>query len=72
MMAICIGYLLIYFIAVSRLGAVPLVHINIIRDPVSRFVSQFYFKRFGDGRDRDRSSIFHGKIHQVGSSDSVS
>jgi dermatan/chondrotin sulfate uronyl 2-O-sulfotransferase UST len=54
-----------HYIDFQRLGAVPLVHINIIRDPISRFVSQFYFKRFGDGRPRNRTSIFHGKVHQT-------
>lgn len=61
---LCIGYL---FIVIPRLGAVPLVHINIIRDPLTRFVSSYYYKRFGDGREH--SLNFRGDLHQVGSSD---
>eukprot|EP00118_Oscarella_pearsei_P018542 m.190338 g.190338 ORF g.190338 m.190338 type:complete len:331 (+) comp39431_c0_seq41:107-1099(+) len=40
----------VYYIDFQKMGAEPLIHINIIRDPVERFVSSYYFKRFGDGR----------------------
>ncbi|XP_065837792.1 uronyl 2-sulfotransferase-like [Oscarella lobularis] len=41
----------LFFIDFQKYGALPLVHINIIRDPIERFVSNFYYKRFGDNRE---------------------
>ncbi|XP_070568988.1 uronyl 2-sulfotransferase-like isoform X2 [Ptychodera flava] len=38
-----------HFIDFPKFGAIEPVYINIIRDPVDRFISQYYFKRFGDG-----------------------
>lgn len=33
-----------------RFGLEQPVHINIIRDPINRFVSNYFFRRFGDWR----------------------
>ena len=34
----------------GRFGAREPLYINIIRDPLARMVSAYYFKRFGDGK----------------------
>ncbi|XP_070568985.1 uronyl 2-sulfotransferase-like [Ptychodera flava] len=37
-----------HYVDFKKFGAIHPVYINIIRDPISRFTSQYYFKRFGD------------------------
>nr|XP_054753124.1 uronyl 2-sulfotransferase-like [Lytechinus pictus] len=45
----------LYFVDFRRYGAAQPKYINIIRDPLSRMVSQYYFQRFGDGKSEDRN-----------------
>ncbi|XP_062510246.1 uronyl 2-sulfotransferase-like [Corticium candelabrum] len=52
-----------FYIDFQRLGAGPLVHINVIRDPLSRFISSYYYRRFGDGREHN--SNFQGDKEQT-------
>jgi len=40
----------IHFIDFSKFGAQTPVYINMIRDPIERFLSNYYFRRFGDSR----------------------
>ena len=44
----------------SRFGAVQPIHINLIRDPLGRLVSSYYYKRFGDAREGHRTWSFKG------------
>ncbi|XP_006811500.1 uronyl 2-sulfotransferase-like [Saccoglossus kowalevskii] len=37
-----------HYIDFPKFGAIQPVYINIIRDPINRFVSGYYYKRFGD------------------------
>lgn len=39
----------VHYVNFTRLGGPPVIYINLIRDPVSRAVSHFYFRRHGDG-----------------------
>ena len=43
-----------------RFGSVQPIYINLIRDPLARLVSSFYFHRFGDHRGGNRSWSFKG------------
>ncbi|XP_033635381.1 uronyl 2-sulfotransferase-like [Asterias rubens] len=40
----------LHFFNFSQFGAREPLYINIIRDPLARMVSAYYFKRFGDGK----------------------
>lgn len=40
-----------------RFGGDQPVYINIIRDPVSRFLSNYFFRRFGDWRGEQNHMI---------------
>ncbi|XP_022094824.1 uronyl 2-sulfotransferase-like [Acanthaster planci] len=40
----------LHFVDFTEFNARQPMYINVIRDPLSRFVSNYYFKRFGDGR----------------------
>lgn len=53
----------VHFIDFKRFGAVQPIYINVIRDPLSRLVSAYYFRRFGDNRD-GRSWSFKGTEEQ--------
>ena len=43
-----------------RFGALQPVYINLIRDPLSRLVSSYYYRRFGDHREGHRTWHFEG------------
>ncbi|XP_077866542.1 uronyl 2-sulfotransferase-like [Saccoglossus kowalevskii] len=40
----------IHYIDFEKFDAIQPVYINIIRDPIDRFVSNYYFRRFGDAQ----------------------
>ncbi|KAJ6660203.1 hypothetical protein lerEdw1_018130 [Lerista edwardsae] len=42
---------------VSRFGGDQPVYINIIRDPINRFLSNYFFRRFGDWRGEQNHMI---------------
>ena len=44
----------------SRFGAVQPIHINLIRDPLDRLVSSYYYRRFGDYREAHKNWNFKG------------
>ena len=44
----------------SRFGAVQPIHINLIRDPLDRLVSSYYYRRFGDYREEHKNWNFKG------------
>lgn len=46
--------ILFYFI---RFGIEQPVYINIIRDPINRFLSNYFFRRFGDWRGEQNHMI---------------
>lgn len=39
----------IHYIDFAKYGMAPPIYINMIRDPIDRFISQYYFQRYGDG-----------------------
>lgn len=47
----------VHFLNFSRFGAEQPVYINIIRDPVNRFLSNYFFRRFGDWRAEQNHMI---------------
>lgn len=50
----------IHFVDFKRFGAVQPIYINLIRDPLARLVSSYYFHRFGDHREAQRTWGFKG------------
>ena len=48
----------------SRFGAVQPIYINLIRDPLARMVSSYYYSRFGDHREGERNWSFKGTEEQ--------
>ncbi|XP_067900603.1 uronyl 2-sulfotransferase a isoform X1 [Heterodontus francisci] len=47
----------VHFLNFTRFGLEQPVYINIIRDPISRFVSNYFFRRFGDWRSEQNHQI---------------
>uniref|UniRef100_A0A8C5PHN4 Uronyl 2-sulfotransferase n=1 Tax=Leptobrachium leishanense TaxID=445787 RepID=A0A8C5PHN4_9ANUR len=47
----------VHFLNFSRFGAEQPVYINIIRDPINRFLSNYFFRRFGDWRGEQNHMI---------------
>ncbi|KAM7173014.1 uronyl 2-sulfotransferase isoform 2-T3 [Macrochelys suwanniensis] len=47
----------VHFLNFSRFGGEQPVYINIIRDPVNRFLSNYFFRRFGDWRGEQNHMI---------------
>lgn len=50
----------LHHVEFQRFGSVQPIYINLIRDPLARLVSSFYFHRFGDHRGGNRSWSFKG------------
>ena len=44
-----------------RFGAVQPIYINLIRHPLARFVSSYYYRRFGDHTDGHGRTPFKGR-----------
>ncbi|XP_056333552.1 uronyl 2-sulfotransferase [Danio aesculapii] len=47
----------VHFLNFSRFKTDEPVHINIIRDPISRFLSNYFFRRFGDWRGEENHVV---------------
>ncbi|XP_062864020.1 uronyl 2-sulfotransferase [Trichomycterus rosablanca] len=47
----------VHFLNFTRFGIAEPVYINIIRDPVNRFLSNYFFRRFGDWRGVENDVI---------------
>ncbi|XP_065111678.2 uronyl 2-sulfotransferase isoform X2 [Paramisgurnus dabryanus] len=47
----------VHFLNFSRFGTDEPVYINIIRDPISRFLSNYFFRRFGDWRGEENHVV---------------
>ncbi|XP_025019679.1 uronyl 2-sulfotransferase [Python bivittatus] len=47
----------VHFLNFSRFGGDQPVYINIIRDPINRFLSNYFFRRFGDWRGEQNHMI---------------
>nr|XP_021328743.1 uronyl 2-sulfotransferase-like isoform X2 [Danio rerio] len=47
----------VHFLNFSRFKTEEPVHINIIRDPISRFLSNYFFRRFGDWRGEENHVV---------------
>ncbi|MBN3271658.1 UST sulfotransferase, partial [Polyodon spathula] len=47
----------VHFLNFTRFGIEPPVYINIIRDPINRFLSNYFFRRFGDWRGEQNHMI---------------
>ncbi|XP_066014984.1 uronyl 2-sulfotransferase [Pocillopora verrucosa] len=54
----------IRFVDFKRFGAVQPIYINLIRDPLARMVSSYYYSRFGDHREGERNWSFKGTEEQ--------
>lgn len=50
----------VHYVDFQRFGAVQPIYINLIRDPLARFVSSYYYRRFGDQREGHRTWWFKG------------
>ncbi|KAI7805085.1 putative uronyl 2-sulfotransferase-like [Triplophysa rosa] len=47
----------VHFLNFSRFGSDEPAHINIIRDPMDRFLSNYFFRRFGDWRGEENHVV---------------
>uniref|UniRef100_A0A673LFA8 Uronyl 2-sulfotransferase n=1 Tax=Sinocyclocheilus rhinocerous TaxID=307959 RepID=A0A673LFA8_9TELE len=47
----------VHFLNFSRFRTDEPVHINIIRDPINRFLSNYFFRRFGDWRGEENHVV---------------
>jgi len=54
----------VHFVDFKRFGAVQPIYINLIRDPLARLVSAYYYRRFGDYREGHRTWGFKGTEKQ--------
>lgn len=50
----------LHYVDFNRFGSVQPIYINLIRDPLARLVSSYYFRRFGDYREGHRTWSFQG------------
>lgn len=50
----------LHFVEFQRFSSVQPIYINLIRDPLARLVSSYYFRRFGDYRGDRRTWTFKG------------
>lgn len=48
----------------SRFGAVQPIYFNLIRDPLARLVSSYYYHRFGDFREGRKTWNFKGTAEE--------
>ncbi|XP_033122144.1 uronyl 2-sulfotransferase-like [Anneissia japonica] len=54
-----------YYVDFSKFSSSSVKYINIIRDPIERFTSQYYFKRFGDGKNDQSQRQFKGFLQTI-------
>lgn len=50
----------LHYVDFKRFGSLQPIYINLIRDPLARLVSGYYFRRFGDYREGHRTWNFKG------------
>lgn len=50
----------LHYVDFNRFGSLQPIYINLIRDPLARLVSSYYFRRFGDYREGRRTWSFKG------------
>ncbi|XP_071955019.1 uronyl 2-sulfotransferase-like [Antedon mediterranea] len=50
----------LHYIDFTKFSSSYVKYINIVRDPIERFTSQYYFRRFGDGKNDKSTRPFKG------------